>query len=443
MYRILIADIVPSLNKGEMTILEGMLESFKPLGEVEVAMLSDMAEIDAPRYGTKVKIVDLRDSLRVFGQLRGLSRLFASILFLFQHLLFICLHKVLRLKALKLMRSEIWRQYVQSDVIILGHDGTFNTLIPLPFYNLYSTLLAKSLGKPIVFYGGSISQSRELPWFLRKGARFALRKMDLISNQMDLITLRENVTYRYMKDIGVRNERLFVTADPAFLLQPASAERTREIMVAEGLDRARRPLIGITANRATASQAFPDLGDHDSGYQKHNQLLAGVIDHLTSSLDASVVFVPHCIGFGEEDDDRIVAKDVLLKCRNKDRVKVIDNEYSAAELKGLIGQFDLFIGERIHSVINAMTMCVPSIALTHSGDQRLDMIRMLGQENAIHHIENLAGDSLASKANQVWLQRDEIRKALRDQTRVVQERAMLNGSLLKEVLTTKREGSGR
>ena len=54
---IFIAENVPSLNKGEMTIMEGMLESFRIVGDVGVTMLSDHPEIDTPRYGTRIKII--------------------------------------------------------------------------------------------------------------------------------------------------------------------------------------------------------------------------------------------------------------------------------------------------------------------------------------------------------------------------------------------------
>ena len=64
-YKIFIAENVPSLNKGEMTILEGMLESFKTLGRVQVTMLSDLPQIDQSRYGTKIKIIEVEFRIEV------------------------------------------------------------------------------------------------------------------------------------------------------------------------------------------------------------------------------------------------------------------------------------------------------------------------------------------------------------------------------------------
>ena len=439
-HKIFIAENVPSLNKGEMTILEGMLESFKTLGKVEVTMLSDLPQIDQPRYGTKVKIIDVKKALHLSGKLVGhrqLFKIFISFLFLFQHLLFFVLYKISGSIALKLMKSEIWREYVDSDVIIIGHNGTFGVgwggmlRTPVYFYYFYIPLFAKMLGKTIILYGGSISRFGRFRWFLEKGAKFALSKIDLI-------TLREDVSYQNLRDIGVKNDRVFVIPDLAFLLRPVPSDQAKEIMMHEGIEETNRPLIGMTITRGIASMAFPGLGNPVSSYHKHIEMLAQVIDNITNRFNARVIVIPHCIGFAKELDDRIVAGDIFQMCRNKNKVKVITNEYGAAELKGLIGQFDLFIGERIHSVINAMSMCVPSIAMSYATDQRLGIIEMIDHGNAICYVEGLDADTLISKIEEIWSEREKIKSDLKSKIEIIEERAMLNGKLLKELLESRR-----
>ena len=438
MVKIFIAENVPSLNKGEMTILEGMLESFKTLGKVEVTMLSDLPQIDQLRYGTKVKIIDVKKALHLSGELSRYNkvfRIFASLLFISQHLLFLILYKISKSRALKLMKSEIWEEYVESDVIIIGHNGTFGIGgglgNPIFFYHFFLPFFAKMLDKPIVLYGGSIGQFRRLRWFLERGAKFALSKIDLI-------TLREDVSYQNLRDMGVKNDRVFAISDLAFLLRPVPSDQAKEIMMQEDIEETNKPLIGITVTRDIASKAFSYLNNSASSYHKHIKMLAQVIDNLTSRLDATVIFIPHCIGFAKELDDRIVATDIFQMVKNKNRVKVITNEYAADELKGLIGQFDLFIGERIHSVVNAMSMCVPSIAMSYSTDQRLGIIKMVGQENAICYVEGLDANTLISKIDEIWSEREKIKSELKSKIEIIKERAMLNGKLLKELLESRK-----
>ncbi len=413
-----------------------MLETFRLLGETEVSMVSCFTKIDGLRYGTKIKLIDPCEALHLpCAPENLLKRLYASFVALLEHILFMILYKALGPRALKLMRAKIWKEYIDCDVVIAGHDGGFGPwggwLTPLYLYPVYIVLLARVLGKPIVIYGASAPKIQRL----RRLGKFLTR---LVLNGADLITLREKTSAEYLKSIGVTNDKLSVTADPAFLLQPAPYKQVAEIINREGINTA-RALIGMTVTREIASKAFPDLGS-ESSYRKHTEMLAQVIDYLTDKLNAVVIFVPHCLGLvkeSDERDDRIIAKDILQICHNKEMVKVITNEYKPAELKGLIGRFDLFMGERLHSVINAMSMYVPSIAMSWPEDTRLDIIRMLGREDAVFSIQNSEAASLIAKVNDIWTKRDTIREQLTSQVKIIRERAMLNGKLLKELLDSR------
>ena len=438
MYKILIAENIPSLNKGEMTILEGMLESFRSLGSVELAMLSSVPDIDQPRYGTRVKIIDAKKGWHLVGRPKDYGRavrVLASIFVSVQHLLFLVFYGILRARALRLMRSDVWKAYLASDVILVGHNSAFGigggTGVAPYFSFLYMPLLRKVLRKPLVIYGGSIGRFKPPLGLLGNPLlKLALRKVDLI-------TLRERISYYRVVDMGLQDRKIALTGDPAFLLTPTPPERIKEILATEGIDRCSGPLIGVTVTRKRARLAFPQLNNPDLSYIRHAEVFAEVVDKLITRLNATVIFIPHCVGYGEKLDDRIVAKDIVQRCRNKEQVKVITTEYSAAELKGLIGQLDFFIGERLHSVINAMSVGVPSVALSDPADQRLDIIRMLGQDNAICHVENLDSEALLAKISDMWSRRDKIKEELQSQTRIMRERATLNGKLLKELLDSR------
>ncbi len=437
MIKILLADNVPSLNKGEMAILFGMLESFKILGEVKLSMLSARPEIDAPRYISEARVINIAESWPLKGGLEcGLGwKILISALIMLEHFAFIFCHMILGGSVRKIFNSEIWNEYLTTDVIIVGHNGTFGLggSLGIPFlYSIYLPLIAKSLNKVIVLYGGSISITKG---FLRPINEMLFK---LALKNMDLITLRERISYENYKKLGLKGENIFVTSDLAFLLQPAPLDKISQLMRQEGIEKNSKPLIGITATHHMASRSFLYLNNPMASYNRHIEVLAEAIDNLIDSLNCIIIFIPHCIGFDHELDDRLVANDIFNKCKNKGNIRLINNEYSATELKGFIGQFDLFIGERTHSVINAMCMRVPSVILSNVTDKRLDMIRMMSQDNAICFTDNLDHDSLFDRVNDIWSNRDKIKEELEMQTKNAKGRAMLNGELLKEILDHKK-----
>ncbi len=429
MLRILIAENIPSLNKGEKAILDGMLESFKTLGDVQVSMLSARADIDIPRYAPKVNIVNLEEFRLVRAGLNNkFIKIFNSILLILHHIFFLAGYKVIGKSILRVAKANIWSEYLRSDLFTIGHNGAFAIRWgPIYFYPLFIPLFAKALGKPCVLYGGSVVLRK---YFLRKVFGFVM-------NRIDLITLREDRSYENISKYKLKNEKVFVTGDPAFLLQPCSLKRVNQIMKQEGLDISPRPFVGMTVTREMANLAFRETGSFDNSYQKHTKMLAEFIDDLIADIGCTVIFVPHCIGYGEALDDRLVAQDIFRISHNKENIRLICSEYDDSDLKGIIGQFDMMIGQRLHSVVNAMSMNVPSIAMSYRSDQRLGIVEVLGQRNAICYIDNLDKESLLTMAKNTWLRRQEIKQELISQARSMKERSMFNGELLNQILDHK------
>lgn len=431
MTKIFIAEEIPSLNKGEAAILFGMLESFRSIeDDAEVSLLSFHPEIDKPRYSDRVKVIDgIRDLHLINGFDRSIIvRLLGSMLVIPQYLSFIMLYKMVGSNALKIMKKEIWKEYCELDLMIIAHDSVFAGLFgQVPFLQLYNLLLAKILKIPIVFYAGSIGGRKPFKSILQRSmAKFIL-------NGIDLITLRDETSYKYLKTLGCNTNHAHVTADVAYLMHAAPFDRVKEIMSQESIDKNNGPIIGITVTREMCHLTFSDIEDLEEKYQKSIMLLSQVIDYSVDTLNAKVIFIPHCIGPGKGLDDRIVANDICQLVKNTHRVKVISKEYTPEELKGLVGQFDLFIGERLHSVVGSISMGVPSLALLYPSP-RNGIIKGVVDKKWIYNIEAIDFNLLISAMNEIWSEKEEIKKDLINKVEVVRGRALLNGELLKNIL---------
>jgi polysaccharide pyruvyl transferase WcaK-like protein len=429
--RILIADIIPTLNKGELAIFIGMLKTFEVLGKVEVSIFSFYPQLDKERYPKDVRIIDVRRDTYLgkdFPEKQSPIRL-SWLFILLQHIFFGMLYAIIRDKVLIIANKRIWREYCRSDVFIICHDQVNCALGPklLFFSPIYITLLAKTLGKPVVIYANGTNKLGNRLW--EALARYVL-------NNVNLVTIREEESYNYLKNISRNKPRIHLVADLAILLSPVDHNRVKRMMIEENIDKINGLMIAVTLPRYLLVSVYPEIKNPEERYKKAIALMARLMDHLVDKLHASVVFLPHCIEPYGQRDDREVAKQIRNLVRNKNMIALIQKEYSPEELKGLISVFDLIIAGRVHSAVSAMTMGVPSIVLTRELDVRTYGIigKTLKQEEWIYNIERLNPEKLLLKIETLISMRDEISRNLVLQTKIAKEKALLNGKLLKNLL---------
>lgn len=116
-----------------------------------------------------------------------------------------------------------------SDLVVFGggsllQDATsFRSLL----YYITFIYLARALGKPLVVYANGIGPlNSPMAKRLTRAALLTARE----------ITLRDPESLTVLRELGLdTGARITVTADPAFLLEPAPPHRIEEIMAREGL----------------------------------------------------------------------------------------------------------------------------------------------------------------------------------------------------------------
>ena len=264
MINILIAESMPAQNKGEMAIFQSLYDaSMKEFnGQVRFEMLSFDAQYDQDRYGGIVKIIDTAKSWPYIKKhAHGLS-VARSIILLSQHIIFFIGYKIFKSKILKLFSSEIWQSYLKCDVLIYGHDSSFgvggdpeNPLL----YPLYIPLVAKILGKKVMFFAGSIPPSpARFKWLFRIMVKITL-------SVSDVITLREPISKKRIKGKNIKKTQ--VTADIAYLLRPEAKAVGIEILNQLNIPKDKK-LIGITVSHVRARIAYPQLTFKES-QKKH------------------------------------------------------------------------------------------------------------------------------------------------------------------------------
>jgi len=191
---------------GEAAILRGIWQSLKILENVEVNMLSFNSKEDKKRYGKKVKIVPFL--FQNFQNHSKLQILVAGVIYILMFITFAITYFLIGKLSNKIFRQEIWKSFVDSDILIFGHDAYLENSVTrkenifaknLTFLSTFFTMLiAKNLmKKKISIYGGGIGPKYNK--ILEILARYTL-------NKIDLITLREAKSFEYIKKIGVKKQ---------------------------------------------------------------------------------------------------------------------------------------------------------------------------------------------------------------------------------------------
>jgi polysaccharide pyruvyl transferase WcaK-like protein len=441
--KLVIASYLPSFNKGELAMLRGILQTFNRLGSTDVAIFTFYPELDSTRYPQEIRLIDIGKDLNVKRYLGGTdnSRFFASMYIFFQHILFAISYKVFGARVFNYMKSSIWREYYSSDALIVCTDEDNCVIGPgyfIRYSPVYISLLAGILKKPVVIYANGNTRSDNIVWIIwRFKSRYLWEILArYVLNKASLITVRDRETYAYYKSLLYCSNYLHFTGDPGILINPAPYNVVLNLLAKEKIEKDDGLLVGICITRRLILHSFSEYTIESERYEKGISEIAKAFDRLIGKYKTKFIFLPHVIGPTSFNDDRIVGYDIIARMKNKTHAKVIDTEYAEQEIKGLIGQLDFFIGDRIHGLINALSMNVPCCILAYRSDRRPYALigKDFNQNNWIFEVEKLEGDALFHFICSLVDSSEKIRGILPQIIQGLKKRAVQNGDFLRKTL---------
>ena len=355
-----------------------------------------------------------------------------------QRVLWTMTYRVFGLNAEALVEPKIRRTlqaYAKADVIVSRGNDCFTEAHGIGIFlaHIYDHFLATMLNKKVVIYAQTIG-----PFGNNLMGTISKFLTKIVLNRTQLITVREKISEKILREIGVTKPAIYVTADSAFLLQPAPQKRVEEIMSREGIDRkCSRPLIGMVISGVYKYGFLPQVKGSEEKYLRYVYLMKETVDYLVRKTDATVVLLVHVSSFFESGKhDNLLSKDICQSVEHKNKVKLINNEYTYQELKGLIGQFDLFISSRMHPVIHALSMHVPVVAIDYTYKAK-GIMEMVGLDEFVCDLKTLNLRDLTSRIDVAYCSRETIRRELASRMKVIRKRAMYNAILLKDLAEAK------
>jgi len=201
---------------------------------------------------------------------------------------------------------------------------------------------------------------------------------------------REPLSQKTVRKLGVRRPIVAVVPDVAF----AFGQHVSRPIKQPGDP----PMVGITVR----PWRFEGAPDARAQYYRYLQAIAETARHLIERYDAKIYLIPHVIGPGPQEDDRIATKELfeLLKVY-RDRVCLDTRKYTAEEIRKRYAELDLLIATRLHSAIFAVTVGTPVIVIAYMRNKGFGIMQMLGLENYVFDIHGLEGPPLIAAVDRI------------------------------------------
>lgn len=252
-------------------------------------------------------------------------------------------------------------------------------------------LVGKLFGKPVVKY------TADLGPFESRWNRFFSKFY--FNHTVDLILARSDVTRERLLRLGVKTP-IRVCPDTAFLLEPYSCQFAEELAKEKG----DHPIAGFSVSHMAARQSG-DLNDYV-------QSMAQLADYVIGNINARIVLIPNEFSSCESEDDVHIAELVKARMKRKDKAVIVPGEkYTAQQLKGIIGQCDVVVASRYHTIVAALSQSIPVLAIGWHAKYHA-VLRLTGQEDSLCSVKSLEPAILKEKFDKLWHLRDRIRQEI-------------------------------
>lgn len=295
----------------------------------------------------------------------------------------------------------------RCDVLISGGGSLLQDTTSTKSLLYYTSVmnLAKFFGKKLVMYAngiGPVSKAKN-----RKRVRKAVEKADLI-------TLRDARSAEELRAMGVTGKTLHITADPVFAYQGADSYR-EEAQASRLLEDA-----GLPGFKKFVGVSVRDWETLDPEFAKK---IAELCDYIHQNSGLEIVFI-----IMQTSKDRDLSEQIRGKM--KARSWMIEFDKDIDRLLGITGSAQFILCMRLHTLIFAARMGVPTLGLVYDPKVR-EYLSMMNLPSAgeVTDLDMTA----ARQAVDVMLGRlEDYKSDLLVQSRKLRAEAEKNTVLLKE-----------
>jgi colanic acid/amylovoran biosynthesis protein len=139
-----------------------------------------------------------------------------------------------------------------------------------------------------------------------------------------------------------------------------------------------------------------------------------IIEALGSAFTDPLVLVPHVTVPGSSD--HLLSSTVMERLRRSrtisGRTLLLDDKYSAAELKYIIGHLRILVGARMHALVAALSAGTPVLGISYS-TKTIGLLRdMFGNDEYHLPADTLTPQAVATRVRSILASERQIRASL-------------------------------
>ncbi len=279
-------------------------------------------------------------------------------------------------------RSGVLDAVRECDLIMLGGGGLLQDYwdislegvfsrpsAPLSYY--FYAALSAVFEKPLVLFAAGIG-----PLTTATGRLYTQMACELAR----LVMVRDEPSKAALVELGVREPRIHVTADPAWLLKSPRQPLGDSA-----------PILGVALRNWTVG-VEPEIWESE---------VALALDEFLIRHGGEVLFLPFQRSDLDLDNDTALALRIQSRMRLAQQTRLVDAGGDWRKLADAVGGCSLVLGMRYHSVLFALRQGVPVVGLVY--DQKVrGLLASAGREAYAVELSGIKADNLATRLDHAF-----------------------------------------
>lgn len=299
---------------------------------------------------------------------------------------------------------KVIRAIFKSDILLSGGGSLLQDDTSARSIHYYLTILRIGLffKKKVFLISNGIGP------IIRDGNKKIVAK---VLNRVEHITVRDFNSKKLLVDIGVKTEKVSVSADMVVAMRMEDKQFGAEILANLKMIAPERKIIAIAIRQKDFRDAEKRLS------------LVTLANRLSETY--SVVFVP----FYYKNDTKIY-DDIHMDV--SEHVYFIKEKYNSDEFMSLLQNFDLLIGSRLHSLIFALVAEIPFIGISY--DPKIENFMEMIDMKPVCAMSNFDADVILEEVNRIYEDYEGQKHKIVLAKQSLKSRLLINDEMLMKVL---------